>query len=169
VPELPGARIGRLTGEVGLETATGLVTGGRDRLYRAVVHAGAEPRAAANVLMNQFAGTGVEPSAVDPGELAALIEGRDRVPRATFLEALAASGKANFRAERYLAEESVTDAGALEPIVERVLAANPGQVEQYRAGKQGLLGYFVGQVMKETGGKADARVVNTMLRSRLDS
>jgi aspartyl-tRNA(Asn)/glutamyl-tRNA(Gln) amidotransferase subunit B len=169
VPELPGTRIGRLSGVVGLETATGLVTGARDRLFEAVVEAGAEPRAAANVLMNQFAGTGVEPSAVDPRELAALIEGRDRVPRATLLEALAASGDSGFRAELYLAEESVTDTGELEPLVERVLAANPGQVEQYRAGKRGLLGYFVGQVMKETGGKADARVVNTLLRSRLDS
>jgi aspartyl-tRNA(Asn)/glutamyl-tRNA(Gln) amidotransferase subunit B len=48
-----------------------------------------------------------------------------------------------------------------------VLAANPGQVETYRAGKEGVLGFFVGQVMKETGGKADPKVVNKLLRERL--
>ena len=50
-------------------------------------------------------------------------------------------------------------------MIERVLAANPGQAEQYRGGKQGLLGFFVGQVMKETGGKADPRVVNERVRA----
>ena len=158
VPELPGARIGRLSGVVGLETATGLVTGGRDRLFEAVVEAGAEPRAAANVLMNQFAGAGVEPVGGRPARAGRAHRGAATACRARpSLEALAASGDAGFRAERYLAEESVTDTGELEPIVERVLAANPGQVEQYRGGKQGLLGYFVGQVMKETrrqGGRA---------------
>ena len=49
----------------------------------------------------------------------------------------------------------------------RVLAANPGQVEAYRGGKEGLLGFFVGQVMKETSGKADPRVVNELLRAKL--
>ena len=52
-------------------------------------------------------------------------------------------------------------------MIERILAANPEQVEQYRSGKQGLLGFFVGQVMKEMGGKADARAVNELVRSKL--
>ena len=56
----------------------------------------------------------------------------------------------------------------LEPIVDRILAANPGQVEAYRGGKQGLLGFFVGQVMKETNGAANPRVVSDLLRSKLD-
>jgi hypothetical protein len=47
------------------------------------------------------------------------------------------------------------------------LAANPGQVEAYRGGKDGLLGFFVGQVMKETGGKANPKVVNELLREKL--
>ena len=46
----------------------------------------------------------------------------------------------------------------------RILAANPGQVEAYRGGKEGLLGFFVGQVMKETGGKANTRAVSELLR-----
>ena len=52
--------------------------------------------------------------------------------------------------------------------MDAVLAANPGQVEEYRNGKAGLLGYFVGQVMKETQGKANARVVNEIVRAKLE-
>jgi Asp-tRNA(Asn)/Glu-tRNA(Gln) amidotransferase B subunit len=52
-------------------------------------------------------------------------------------------------------------------LVERVLAENPRQVETYRAGKEGVLGFFVGQVMRETEGKADARVVNELVREKL--
>ena len=48
-----------------------------------------------------------------------------------------------------------------------MIAANPGQAERYRGGKEGLLGFFVGQVMKETGGKADPRVVSERLREKL--
>jgi Asp-tRNA(Asn)/Glu-tRNA(Gln) amidotransferase B subunit len=48
-----------------------------------------------------------------------------------------------------------------------VLAAHPEQVETYRGGKEGVLGFFVGQVMRETRGKADAKVVNQLLRERL--
>jgi len=53
-------------------------------------------------------------------------------------------------------------------VIDAVIAANPGQVEQYRAGKQGLIGFFVGQVMAQTGGAADPRVVNERLRARLE-
>ena len=62
----------------------------------------------------------------------------------------------------------MADASELDPVIERLLAANPGQVEQYRGGKQGLVGFFVGAVMKETGGKADPRVVNERVRAKLD-
>jgi aspartyl-tRNA(Asn)/glutamyl-tRNA(Gln) amidotransferase subunit B len=164
VPELPGARVRRLAEELDYDTALGLVTSGRDALYEA---APGERRAVANVLMNQFAATGVDPAAVNAVELGRLIEARDRIPRATFLEALARSGDPDFAAERYLAEAVVADADALGPLVDRILAANPGQVEQYRGGKEGLLGFFVGQVMKETRGKANPKVVNELVREKL--
>ena len=120
-----------------------------------------------NVLMNQFAVSGVDPDAVDAAELGKLIEARSRIPRDKFTEALAASGDPGFSAERYLGDGLVADTAELEPIVERILAANPGQVEAYRGGKEGLLGFFVGQVMKETQGKADPRVVNELVREKL--
>ena len=81
--------------------------------------------------------------------------------------ALAHVGDEGFRADPHLEQKVVSDAGELDPVIERVIAANPGQVDQYRNGKQGLLGFFVGQVMKETGGSADPRVVNERVREKL--
>jgi aspartyl-tRNA(Asn)/glutamyl-tRNA(Gln) amidotransferase subunit B len=167
LPELPGARIRRLEEAVGFEAAAGLVTSGRAALYESLVASGAEPKAAANVLMNLFAATGVDPAAVDAGELAKLIEARDRIPRQALTEALAASGEPGFSAERYLGDGQITVASDLEPLIEQVLAANPEQVESYRAGKEGLLGFFVGQVMKETQGRANPKLVNELLREKL--
>jgi aspartyl-tRNA(Asn)/glutamyl-tRNA(Gln) amidotransferase subunit B len=166
IGELPFARIRRLEEELDYELAYGLVTSGRDELYERVP---GERRAVANVVMNQLAATGVDPVGVNAPELAKLIEARDRIPRATFAEALAATGDPGFAAERYLAEETVSDAAALDPVIERILAANGPNVEAYRAGKQGLLGFFVGQVMKETGGKANPKVVNERLREKLSA
>ncbi len=169
LPELPGARIHRLEGLVGFETAAGLVTSGRAGLFERVVAAGAEPRGAGNVLMNQFAATGVDPEAANAAELAKLIEARERIPRASFAEALGKSAEPGFAAETYLADGAITDAAELEPLVDAVLARNASQVEAYRSGKEGLLGFFVGQVMKETEGKADPRRVNELLREKLAS
>jgi aspartyl-tRNA(Asn)/glutamyl-tRNA(Gln) amidotransferase subunit B len=164
LPELPAARIERLADELDPDLAEGLVTSGRDRLYEAVP---GDRRAVANVLMNQFAATGIDPAAVDAAELAKLIEARDSIPRQAFTEALAASSDPGFQAERYLGDGQIADAADLEPLVEQVLAANPGQVEAYRGGKEGLLGFFVGQVMKETGGRANPKLVNELLREKL--
>ena len=165
LPELPAARIRRLEEEVGFDLALGLVTSGRDDLYARV--SGDDRRATANVLMNQLAGTGVDPARVSADELAKLIAARDTIPRAAFDEALAASGDDGFTAERYLAEAAITDEAELDPVIDRILAANEGQVAAYRSGKEGLLGFFVGQVMRETDGKANPKVVNERLRERL--
>jgi aspartyl-tRNA(Asn)/glutamyl-tRNA(Gln) amidotransferase subunit B len=164
LPDLPAHRIRRLADEIGFETAEGLVTSGRDRLFEKVA---GDRREVANVLMNQFAATGVDPATVNAEELAKLIEARDRIPRQAFTEALAASADQGFSAESYLGDGQITEAGDLEPLVDQILAANPQQVESYRAGKEGLLGFFVGQVMKETEGRANPKLVNELLREKL--
>lgn len=64
--------------------------------------------------------------------------------------------------------KQVSDTGALEGIIDEIIAANPNQLEQYRAGKDKLLGFFVGQVMKATQGKANPGVVNKLLKPKLD-
>jgi aspartyl-tRNA(Asn)/glutamyl-tRNA(Gln) amidotransferase subunit B len=167
LPELPSERIRRLESELDLERATVLVTGGLDRLWGETVAAGAERVAAANVIANALVGAGVAADAVQPAELARLVDARDRIPRAAFDEAIAKLGDPGFSADPYLAQEAVSDAGELEPIVARILEANPGQVAAYRGGKEGLLGFFVGQVMKETEGKANPRVVSELVRDKL--
>ncbi len=63
--------------------------------------------------------------------------------------------------------QQITDTAAIEKAVDDVIAANTAQVEQYRAGKTGLLGFFVGGVMKATGGKANPAVVNELFRKKL--
>jgi aspartyl-tRNA(Asn)/glutamyl-tRNA(Gln) amidotransferase subunit B len=100
-------------------------------------------------------------------ELAKLVSARGEIPRATFDEALAHVGDAGFSADPFVAQKAVSETSELDPVIDRVIAANPAQAEQYRGGKQGLLGFFVGQVMKETQGKADARVVNERVREKL--
>ncbi|MBK5971134.1 MULTISPECIES: Asp-tRNA(Asn)/Glu-tRNA(Gln) amidotransferase subunit GatB [Thiorhodovibrio] len=63
--------------------------------------------------------------------------------------------------------KQITDSGAIEGIVDAVIAANPQQVEQYRAGKEKVFGFFVGQVMKQSQGKANPGVVNQLLKHKL--
>jgi aspartyl-tRNA(Asn)/glutamyl-tRNA(Gln) amidotransferase subunit B len=65
--------------------------------------------------------------------------------------------------------KQITDTSAIEGIVDAVIAANPGQVAEYRGGKDKLLGFFVGQVMQETGGKANPGQVNEILKKKLSN
>jgi aspartyl-tRNA(Asn)/glutamyl-tRNA(Gln) amidotransferase subunit B len=162
--ELPGTRIERLREQLDFALAEALVTSGRDSLYE---RTRGERRAIANVVMNELAAAGVDPGAVDAAELGRLIEARDRIPRDAFIKALAASADDRFRAEDYLGDALIADASALDPVIEQVLGAHEEQVAAYRAGKEGLFGFLVGQVMRETKGRANPRVVNERLRKKL--
>ena len=166
LPEAPAARIRRLEQEVGFALAEGLVTSGRDELYSRIP---GERAAVANVVMNELAATGVDPARVNAEELAKVIERRTEIPRSAFTDALAASGSPDFSADRYLAEAAIVDVSELDPVIERILSENESQAEAYRGGKEGLLGFFVGQVMKETGGKANPKVVSDRLREKLEA
>jgi aspartyl-tRNA(Asn)/glutamyl-tRNA(Gln) amidotransferase subunit B len=63
--------------------------------------------------------------------------------------------------------QQVTDSGAIEKIIDEVIAANPKQLEQYRGGKATLIGFFVGQVMKASKGQASPEMVNDLLKKKL--
>ena len=67
----------------------------------------------------------------------------------------------------FVAQEAVSDASELDPVIDAIIAANPDQAAAFRSGKEGLLGFFVGQVMKETGGSANPRVVSELVRAKL--
>jgi aspartyl-tRNA(Asn)/glutamyl-tRNA(Gln) amidotransferase subunit B len=166
IGELPAARIRRLEAEVGFDLAEGLVSGGRDRLFEEVP---GDRRAVANILMNQFAALSIDPAQVNAAELGKLIAARETIPRSAFDEALAATGNGDFSAERYLGEATISEASELDPVIDRVIAANEAQVASFKAGKEGVLGYLVGQVMRETQGKANPKVVNERLREKLSS
>ncbi len=169
LPESPASRIRRIEPALDLDRATVLVTGGLDRLWDETVTAGADRVASANVIANNLVGAGVDASAVDAGELAKLVEARDRIPRAAFDEAVGKLAEPGFAADPYLAQEAVSDIDELGPIVDRIIEENPGQVVAYRGGKEGLLGFFVGQVMKETQGGANPRVVSEIVRQKLSA
>jgi aspartyl-tRNA(Asn)/glutamyl-tRNA(Gln) amidotransferase subunit B len=166
IPESPAARIRRIEPVLDLERATVLVTGGYDGLWEATVAEGMEARAAFNVITNDVAPTGVLPSEVQPPLLVKLASARDRIPRAAYAHAMSRLGDPQVVHEA-LAQEAVSDTGELGPIIDRILEENPGQVAAYRSGKDGLLGFFVGQVMKETQGKANPRVVSDLVREKL--
>ena len=167
LPEAPTARIRRIEPSLDLDRASVLVTGGLDGLWDATVGAGAEPVAAANVIANNLVGAGVDPALASPVELAKLVAARDRIPRQAFDEAISKLAEPGFEAAPYIVQEAVSDASELEPLVDRILEENPGQVAAFRGGKEGLLGFFVGQVMKQTEGRADPRVVNELVRAKL--
>ena len=89
------------------------------------------------------------------------------VTREALDEAFAAAAEGLIDGDDYLSRTALGDEDALAPVIDAVIAANPEQVETYRGGKEGVLGFFVGQVMKETQGKADPKVVNQLLREKL--
>jgi aspartyl-tRNA(Asn)/glutamyl-tRNA(Gln) amidotransferase subunit B len=167
IGELPSVRIRRLAETLSFYDADVLVTGGLDRLWSDVVAAGADPKEAANVLANDFAASGGDPARVDAAELAKLVQARRTIPREAFQRGIEASTRDAFLAMEFTQETVVSDLSDLDPVIEAILAANPGQVETYRGGKEGVLGFFVGQVMRETRGKADPKVVNRLLREKL--
>jgi aspartyl-tRNA(Asn)/glutamyl-tRNA(Gln) amidotransferase subunit B len=161
LPDLPAELIARHASALGAEDAWALVTTDREPAYAGLVAAGVTERGAFNIVMNEDI-----PEAANITELARVFTA-EGLTRSSIKAAVAASATGGFTADEYLAQTAVSDSGQLLPIVEAVLAANPGQVEQYRGGKEGLLGFFVGQVMKETGGKANPKVVNELLREKL--
>ena len=116
--------------------------------------------------MNQLAGATLLPENAAP--LAEVIRAGN-LTREALDAAFAAATERPIAAADYLAQTAVSDESALAPVIDAVLAANPDQVETYRGGKEGVLGFLVGQVMRETQGKADPKVVNRLLREKLSA
>jgi aspartyl-tRNA(Asn)/glutamyl-tRNA(Gln) amidotransferase subunit B len=166
VGELPAARIRRYAEELGLQRADELVMTGNEANAALLVSGGLDLSTAATVAMNQLAGKELLPENAAP--LAEVIRAGN-ITRDALDEAFAASTARPMTAAEFLAQTAVADESELDPIVARILEANPQQVETYRGGKEGVLGFFVGQVMKETGGKADAKVVNRLVREKLQA
>jgi aspartyl-tRNA(Asn)/glutamyl-tRNA(Gln) amidotransferase subunit B len=159
--ELPADLIRRRSQMLGVDDAWALVTTGRDPMYGSLVDQGVAPRIAFNYVMNEEI-----PNGFNAAELARVLKG-EGLTRTSIRAAIAASATPGFTADTYLAQTAVSDTAELEPVIDAILAANPGQVAAYQGGKEGLLGFFVGQVMKETGGRANPKVVNELVREKL--
>ncbi len=182
LPELPAARVVRFMERYGLARADALVIGGPGalaRFYEAVVAEGVDPKLAANWTMGEYLAhlnaAGLEPGHghVTPERLAALVrlvaDGvvSTSAAKDVFAKMIEERGEPADVVERHgLAQ--LSDVAALEAAVAEVVAGHPSQVEQYRAGKQQVLGFLVGQVMKATGGRANPKLVNDLLRTALD-
>ena len=169
LPESPAARLDRvLSAGLELRDAEALNTEpARVGLLEALREAGIEARPAAAFVLNDVARHEVDPARVDAAELAKVLRERDQIPREAFDAAVAASASDGFSADEYLRERTLADTSELDPVIDRILNENEQQVEAYRGGKEGLLGFFVGQVMRETQGKANPKVVNERLREKL--
>ena len=181
LPELPEARRNRLIAMHGLSTYHAqeltLERSVAD-YFESVVAAGADPKAAAGwVLGDAMAGYNADGHfAVSAARLAELIglvrEGvvSHQAAKQVFGK-LTLEGTAGITSARVIAEGlgliQVQDAGALEGWVDEVLTAFPGEVLRFRGGETKLLGFFVGQVMKRSGGKADPKGVQPVLQERL--
>jgi aspartyl-tRNA(Asn)/glutamyl-tRNA(Gln) amidotransferase subunit B len=160
LPELPAARIERIAAQLDADAAWELVFTGNDRKAAALAEHGVEWKAAAAIAMNR--------GDFLPENAAALAEiVRANVTREALDEAFAAAATGRIDAATYLSQTAVSDESELVPVIDAIMAANPGQVETYRGGKEGVLGFFVGAVMRETQGKADPKVVNRLLLEKL--
>lgn len=182
LPELPEARRARLTTQFGLsDYDAGVLTVSREvaHYFEAVVAVvPSAPKLAANWVMGELGGAlnrdGLEigASRIDAaalGGLVARIEDETisgKIAKEVFEAMWAGEGSADAIIEAKGLRQ-ITDTGALEAIVDEVIAANPSQADELRAGKDKLLGFFVGQVMKRTQGKANPGQVNALIRARL--
>jgi aspartyl-tRNA(Asn)/glutamyl-tRNA(Gln) amidotransferase subunit B len=180
LPELPAERRRRFTEQYGLEpTAARIVAGSRDTatFFEEAVSLGAEARAAANWMTGDLAAllrehdVGLGESKATPQHLADLgalvADGTLSTAGAkqVLVEAFATGHAARDIVDRKgLAQIGGSD---LERIVDEVIAESPSQVEQFRGGKEGVIGFLVGQVMKKSKGAANPQEAQQLLRERL--
>jgi aspartyl-tRNA(Asn)/glutamyl-tRNA(Gln) amidotransferase subunit B len=181
LPELPDAKIERFVKEYGIPRYDAEVLAADQAIadyYDALVGLHDNGKLCSNWVMGEVqralkdAGLAIADSPVSPAMLADMLKRIDdntisgKIAKKVF-EAMWQTGK---NADTIIEEQGlkqVTDLGAIEPVIDEILAANPGQVEEYRAGKDKLLGFFVGQVMKATRGKANPATLNELLKKKL--
>jgi len=181
MPELPETRRKRFNEQYGLSfaEASQLVA---DRsladYYEAATEASANPRAAANWIRSELlreleaAGISAADSPVPAKELGALIRLIDegKISGKQAKDVLVEMFKTGKGAEAIVGEQGLvqlSDTGEIDSLIDEVISANPDQLASYRSGKEALFGFFVGQVIKASKGKANPKIVNERLRAKL--
>ena len=179
LPELPDAKKARFMAAYGLSPYdAGVLTAERESAdFFEAVAAGRDGKAAANWVINELFGRlnkdghGIAESPVSASQLGAIVdligEGTisGKIAKDLFEIVWSEGGDPRILVEAR-GMKQVTDTGAIEAAVDRVIAANPDKVQQVLA-KPTMLGWFVGQVMRETGGKANPQAVNEVLKGKL--
>ena len=182
LPELPDAKQQRFTAEYGLKSEeAGMLTASRavaDYFEAVVAASDAKAQLAANWVMGELSaamnrdGLEIDKSNVAADALAGLLNRihdntiSGKIAKQVFEAMWAGEGSADdVIAAQGL--QQITDSSAIEAVVDKVIEANPGQVAEYRAGKEKLIGFFVGQVMQETQGQANPGQVNQILKDKL--
>ena len=182
LPELPDAKQQRFGADYGLKADDAKIlvtTRSLADYYEAVAAATtAKSQVAANWVIGDLSGAlnkeglDIEASRISAADLAALLDRiadntiSGKIAKEVFDAMWAGEGTADEIIEAKGLKQ-ITDSSAIESVVDQVIAANPGQVAEYKAGKDKLIGFFVGQVMKETGGKANPGQVNRILKQKL--
>ncbi|TKB95445.1 MAG: Asp-tRNA(Asn)/Glu-tRNA(Gln) amidotransferase subunit GatB [Nitrospira sp.] len=181
VAELPAVRMRRFVSEFGLsEYDAGVLTASRATAdyYETCVGLFNQPKIVSNWVMGELtrelnhSGTDASASPVSPEQLVSLLQMVEqgtislKVAREIFPEVYS-SGKTPEQIVQEKGLIQVSDEGALDQIIGDVLAKNPTQVAQFKEGKQQVLGFLVGQVMKASGGKANPGKVNELLKKKL--
>jgi aspartyl-tRNA(Asn)/glutamyl-tRNA(Gln) amidotransferase subunit B len=181
IPELPDEKKERYMREFGLkEYDAGVLTAEPElaEFFEKMIELGVEPQMANRYLAIELLGRlnkasiGIENSPVSPQKLA-LIAKREKegvisgAGGKKVLDYLMENDVEVDEAIEKLGLKQISDEGAIEKIVDEVLAKNADKVEEYKAGKEKLFGFFVGQVMKASRGKANPQLVNKILKSKL--
>jgi aspartyl-tRNA(Asn)/glutamyl-tRNA(Gln) amidotransferase subunit B len=187
LPELPDQKAARFASQYGLSAYdAGVLTASRElaAYYEEVAkEVPGEPKLAANWVMGELAAAlnkdGLEIGALAGGSgklpavrLAGLVKRiadqtiSGKIAKEVF-EAMWASGAGADAIIEDKGLKQITDSSAIERAIDEVMAKNPGQLADYRSGKDKLFGFFVGQVMKATGGKANPAQLNELLKKKL--
>jgi aspartyl-tRNA(Asn)/glutamyl-tRNA(Gln) amidotransferase subunit B len=184
LPELPDAKRQRLIDEHGLKADdAGILVASRalaDYFETAAAATDAKPQLVANWVTGELSGAlnreglDIDASRVTAAALAGLLNRihdntiSGKIAKEVFDAMWTEGGDADAIIEAKGLKQ-ITDSSAIELVVDRVIAANPSQVAEFKAGKDKLIGFFVGKVMQETGGKANPGQVNQILKQKLSS
>lgn len=181
MPELPETRRQRLVKEYDLDMESSLMliqSQAFADFFEKAAQASGQPQAVYNWMVGDLTrelkrdGREIDDCPVSPGHLAQLIEMLDKgqisskMAKDVFSK-MYADGSTPARIVEEEGLSQISDSGQLAGIIDSILEAHPDKVEAYRGGKSGLIGFFVGQVMRETKGQANPQIVNQLLEERL--
>ena len=182
LPELPDQKAGRFATQYGLSAYdAGVLTASRElgAYYEEVAaQVPGEPKLAANWVMGELAaalnkdGLEISSGKLPADRLAGLLKRivdqtiSGKIAKEVF-ELMWESGATADSVIEQKGLKQITDSSAIEKVIEEVMVKNPGQLADYRSGKDKLFGFFVGQVMKATGGKANPAQLNELLKKKL--